>query len=56
MSQAQCAMIIFFENNVIVFAEKLRNRRNKKKIERKARNYRTLSTLNIVIQHCDSMS
>ena len=31
MSQAQCAMIIFFKNNVIAFAEKLRNRRNKKK-------------------------
>ena len=31
MSQAQCAMIIFFKNNFVAFAEKLRNRRSKKK-------------------------
>ena len=43
MSQAQCAMIIFFENNVIALAEEFRNRRNKKeKIERTIRSYRTL--------------
>ena len=42
MSQAQCAMI---NNHIlkITLSPSLRNRRNKKKkIERKARNYRTL--------------
>ena len=43
MNQTQCAMIILFEDNIIVLEEKLRNRYNKKeKIERIARNYRTL--------------
>ena len=42
MSQAQCAMIIFFKDNVIALAEKLRNYRNKKKAERITRSYRTL--------------
>ena len=43
MSQVQCAMIIFFKNNIIVFAEESCSRRNEKeKIERTARSYRTL--------------
>ena len=36
-------MIIFFENNVVALSEKFRNYYNEKeKIERTARNYRTL--------------
>ena len=57
MNQAQCVMIIFFENDVIVFAEKFRNKKEKiksaklsnietslnfKKKKLKTRSYRTL--------------
>ena len=51
MSQAQCAMIIFFKNNFVAFAEKLRNRRSKKKkVEWITRNYRTLKRQ--ILWHC----
>ena len=57
MSQAQCVIIIFFENNAVALAEKLRNK--KEKIEKaKLSNIEiTLSiviTLNIITQHCNS--
>ena len=36
-------MIVFFENNVLIFIKKLRNYRNEKEeIKRIMRNYRTL--------------
>ena len=52
MNQAQCAMIIFFKNNAVALAEKLRNK--KKKIKRaKLLNIKTSSS--IVIHYYDSM-
>ena len=57
MSQAQCAIIIFFKDNVIALAEKLRNRRNKKR--KNWTNSAELSDIeissNIVIHYCDLM-
>ena len=41
MSQAQCAMIIFFKNNVIVFQRSFAVVATKKKLN-ETRNYRTL--------------
>ena len=48
-------MIIFFKNNVVILAEKLRNRRNKKeKIKRDAKLSNIETSLKIVIHYCNS--